>query len=380
MKKRTLAILRALVLSVALLAGCGKTATAPTATPEPVAEATETPESTAEPAATPETREFTDSCGRTVTVPYEITKIAVSGPLTQLYVLPLCPEMMVGFASEFSEDAALYVRQEYLDLPKLGQLYGGKGTMDLEALLAAAPDVVVDVGEAKGSIVEDMDALTEQTGIPFVHIDATVTTAPDAYRLLGELTGKTEKAAELADWCENTYADITAVMAEVDADGARRTILYCLGDKGINVIAEGSYHAETVNTLGENVAILSDVASSGMGNEVDLEQIMLWDPEVILFAHDSVYATVGEDAAWQQVTAIKTGCYYQTPDGPYGWISSPPSVQCYLGMLWMGALLYPDYVDYDLQTEITEYYRLFYDCDLTPEMYADLTEGAFPAD
>lgn len=63
----------------------------------------------------------------------------------------------------------------------------------LEALLAAAPDVVIDVGEAKKTIVEDMDSLTEQTGIPFVHIDATVATAPEAYRKLGSLPKRLKK-------------------------------------------------------------------------------------------------------------------------------------------------------------------------------------------
>lgn len=376
MKKRTIAILMSLTLFIALFAGCGQSTNTPTATPEPTTEPAETTVPTAEPV--PETREFTDSCGRTVTIPYTVTKIAVSGPLTQLYVLPLCPEMMVGFASDFSENAALYIKEEYLALPQLGQLYGGKGTMDLEALLAADPDVVIDVGEAKDTIVEDMDGLTEQTGIPFLHIDATVTTAGDAYRLLGELTGKTEKAEELATWCEDTLTDINAMMAQVDADSARKTILYCLGDKGINVIAKGSYHAETINSLGDNLAVLSDVAASGMGNEVDLEQIMLWDPEVILFSYDSIYDTVGSDPAWQQLSAISSGNYYKTPDGPYGWVSSPPSVQCYLGMIWLGALLYPDYVDYNMYDEVAEYYKLFYDCDLTPEMYAALIEGAFP--
>lgn len=72
-------------------------------------------------------------------LPAEIKKIAVSGPLTQVYLFPLCPELFAGFSSSFSEDAAKYIPEEYLSLPELGQLYGGKGTMDLEALLAAAP-------------------------------------------------------------------------------------------------------------------------------------------------------------------------------------------------------------------------------------------------
>lgn len=83
-------------------------------------------------------------------------------------------------------------------LSPASQLYGGKGEMDLEALLTAAPDVVIDVGEIKSSVAEDLDVLTEQTGIPFVHISATVQTAPEAYRLLGQLLGRVDKAEELA--------------------------------------------------------------------------------------------------------------------------------------------------------------------------------------
>ena len=236
------------------------------------------------------------------------------------------------------------------------------------------------MGDTKDGIAEDMDSLTEQTGIPFVHIDATVETAPEAYRMLGELTGKTEKAEELATWCEETYAMMTDMMAKVDADGARKSLLYCLGDKRLNVIAKGSYHAETINLMSDNLADLPEVVSSGNGNEVDLEQIMVWDPDVIIFAPDTIYDTVSSDTAWQQLTAISSGSYYKTPYGPYGWLSSPPSVQRYLGMLWLGALLYPDYCEYDLQTEVTEYYKLFYQCDLTQEMYDNLMVGAMPAE
>ena len=44
----------------------------------------------------------------------------------------------------------------------------------------------------------------------------------------------------------------------------------------------------------------------------------------------------------------------------------------------LGALLYPDYCEYDLQAEVTEYYELFYQCELTQEMYDNLMVGAMP--
>ena len=169
-------------------------------------------------------------------------------------------------------------------------------------------------------------------------------------------------------------------MAKVDADGARKNIVYCLGDKGLNVLAQGSFHAETLNMLGNNVAELTEVVSSGLGNEVDAEQLILWNPDVIIFAPDSVYDSVGTDPVWQQLDAVKSGQFYKTPVGPYGWLASPPSVQRYLGMLWLGALLYPDYAEYDLQEKVTEYYGLFYGYELTDADYAALTANSLPAE
>ena len=327
---------------------------------------------------TAETQEFTDSTGRTVTLPGTITKIAISGPLSQIYILPLAGDMLVGVSTAYAEDAQNYLPAYIYEKAEIGQLYGGKGEMDLEALLAAAPDVVIDIGEPKKTIADDLSALTEQTGIPFIHVDATVTTAPEAYRTLGKLLGREEKAEELAVWCEEAYAMIGTMMEKVDADGARKTLLYCLGDKGVNVIARGSFHAETINFLSDNLAVVEDVVSSGAGNEVDLEQILLWDPDVIVFAPDSCYEDIAPSGQWQSIGAVARGDFYKTPSGPYGWLSSPPAVQRYLGMLWLGQLLYPEYTEYDLQTEVAEYYKLFYGCELTAEMYQALIADALP--
>ena len=353
MKQKTVCLV--LILSL-LLCGCGQAGNKPAA----------------------QTRNFTDSTGRTVALPAQITKIAISGPLSQVYILPLAGDMLVGVSNAYAEDAALYLPAYIFEKTEIGQLYGGKGEIDLEALLTAAPDVVIDIGEPKSSIAEDLNALTEQTGIPFIHIDATVATAPEAYRILGALLNREEKAEAIARWCETTYANMTAMMEKVDADGARRSLLYCLGDKGVNVIAEGSFHAETINMMSSNLAVVEDVVSKGSGNEVDLEQILLWDPEVIIFAPDSCYDEIADSTQWQSVSAVAAGSYYETPYGPYGWLSSPPAVQRYLGMLWLGELLYPDYTEYDLQEEITAYYKLFYDCELTDEMYQALTANALP--
>ena len=384
MRTRIVSLLLVIVLLLTALVGCApKPADTPQAENKPAAETpvTEAPaeiEPAEETPEAPTTQEFTDSLGRTVTLPAEISSIAISGPLSQVYILPLAGDMLVGVSNAYAVEEAKYLPAYIFEKTEIGQLYGGKGEMDLEALLAAAPDVVIDIGEAKKTMAEDLDSLTQQTGIPFIHVDATVATAPEAYRILGKLLNREEQGEKLAVWCETTYEDITSMMEQIDADGARKSILYCLGDAGVNVLAEASFHSETVNMMGKNLAVVEDVVSHGAGNEVDLEQLMVWNPEVIIFAPDSIYDSVAGLDNWQGLSAISDGTYYKTPYGPYGWLSSPPAVQRYLGMLWLGALLYPDYVNYDLQEAVTEYYDLFYSCDLTDEMYQYLMEGAMP--
>ena len=130
--------------------------------------------------------------------------------------------------------------------------------------------------------------------------------------------------------------------------------------------------------MSDNLAVVEEVVSSGAGNEVDLEQILVWNPEVIIFAPDSCYEDIALSPQWQSVGAVAQGNFYKTPTGPYGWLSSPPAVQRYLGMLWLGQLLYPEYTEYDLQKEVTAYYKLFYGCELTDEMYQKLITNALP--
>jgi len=170
---------------------------------------------------------------------------------------------------------------------------------------------------------------------------------------------------------------ISRVTVKAIVDGVEKAdVLYITGEEGLNVIARDSYHAEVVDMLCNNLAVVDEPSSKGTGNEVDMEQILNWNPDVILFAPGSIYATVGEDAAWQSITAIRNGAYYEVPMGPYNWMGFPPSVQRLLGMLWMGKVLYPDAADYDLYTEVANYFQLFYHCGLTQEQYNALVANS----
>lgn len=314
------------------------------------------------------TRLFTDSLGRDVLVPEEITSVAVSGPAAQIVLFALCPDLLAGTAIEWDPGSERFIAREYDQLPVLGQLYGGKGELNLETLLSSGAQIVVDVGQAKDSTAADLDALQQQTGLPFVHISAATATMDETYRLLGQLFGREEEAEELALYCRDVYEQAVALSAAVE----KKSLLYVVGATGQNVIARGSYHAEIIDLLGDNAAVVDAPSAKGTGNEVSMEQILLWDPEVILFAPDSCYDTVASDPAWQAVSAIQSGRYYEVPFGPHNWMGFPPSVQRWPGILWLGELLYPEATDYDLYEAVAEHFRLFYHCELTRDVFDDL--------
>lgn len=319
------------------------------------------------------TRVFTDSVGREVEVPAQIDKVALSGPMAQIVLFALCPDKLVGVSNAWSTEAEQYLDEKYFTMPEIGQLYGGKGELNPETLLDSGAQIVIDVGEPKGSIAEDLDALQEQTGIPFVHITATTETTGDAYRMLGDLLNMKDEAETLAAYCEKVYDRTVSIAGSVE----KANVLYVTGDMGQNVIAAGSYHAEILDLLTNNLAVVDEPSSKGTGNEVSMEQILTWDPDVVIFAPESIYDTVADDAAWQSVTAIKNGAYYEVPFVPYNWMGFPPSVQRYLGMMWLSKVLYPDATaEYDLFSDVQEYYKLFYHCDLTQAQYDALVANS----
>ena len=221
----------------------------------------------------------------------------------------------------------------------------------------------------------DMDALHQQTGIPTIFLSADFESLPQTYRSLGQLLGKQEEAEKLAAFCERVHGRTLSILEQVGDN--KVTALYIKGEEGTSVLAKGSPHAETLDLLTNNLAVVDSPSSKGSGNEVTMEQIALWDPELILFDTDSIYDTVAGLDTWNTLSAIAGRNYLEVPESPWNWLGTPSAAQRCLGMIWLTAQLYPEYCDYDPQAEILEFYELFYHCELTQQQYEALTANAF---
>lgn len=355
--KSMLSLALALILSLSLLSGCGQQKPSdPASDPDAV-------ENTLSSAHEGEWT-FTDSLGRTASFSGPITRVAPSGKLAQQCIYAVAPESMIGLTNELSKGELKYFPESIAQLPVFGTFYGKKANFNRESVLAAEPQVIIDIGEQKKNMAEDLDTLQEQLGIPVIFIESTLTNMAPTFETLGDLLDAPAQGKALADYCTATIADAQAKAASIP-EGERKTVYYGMMDTGLTTAAKGDLHAEVFDLVGAVNVVPSDVGNSFV--DIDMERLLTWDPQVILFAPNSVYDTAAEDPVWKDLSAIAEGHFYEVPFGPYNWIDQPPAANRILGVKWLGALLYPEVFDYDMAAETVTFYDLFYHVKLSTE-------------
>lgn len=340
-------------------------------------------------ASTGETRKFTDSAGREVELPKDIKRIAPSGSLAQIVLYSISPDKIIGWSKAPGDNVKKYMDKKYWDLPEFGQFYGKAAGLNRETLIKEKPDVIIDIGDKKKTVKEDMDNIQKDVNIPTIFIEGTLDKMEEAYKTLGDLLGEEEAGKKLAEYTKKTLDEANTKVSSIK-DGKKVKIYYAGGPAGLNTNAKGSIHEDTiVKAGGDNVAVLKkdsekkdaekkdtdkkdgDKKSSEKktgtngSDEISMEQLIQWNPDVIIFSPDGMYDKVATDKAWKNLKAIKEGKYYQIPNEPYNWIGMPPSVNRLIGVKWLGNLMYPDVFKYDMVKETKEFYKLFYHYDLS---------------
>lgn len=309
---------------------------------------------------------FTDSCGRTVQIPKKITRIAPSGAVATMILATIAPDALVGVSATPSSTQVKYLPRAFLKLPTFGQLYGAKSSINLESLIAAKPQVIIDLGDKKDGMASDLNGLQKQTGIPVIFVEADLPHMAQAYRTLGKLiAGKQERGQALASFVDDTLKTARENRAKIPA-AKRLSVLYGSGTNGLNTNAKGSVQAQVLETVGaKNAVKVAEVSDRGGGNPINLEQLYNFDPDVILLTTGGPYASLGTDKVWNKLKAVKAGRYYEIPGDPYNWMSNPPSVNMLLGVWWLGNLLYPEVYQYDMKTVAQKFYKLFWNYPLS---------------
>jgi iron complex transport system substrate-binding protein len=196
----------------------------------------------------------------------------------------------------------------------------------------------------------------EQTGIPYALLDGRLDVIVPTYRKLGELTHRQTAADALARYADETMATIKARVEKI-SEGRRPRVYYARGPRGLETGLGGSINVETIDFLGAH-----NVAAERKGGLaiVSVEQVLLWNPDVIVTIDRDFEANVRTDPVWAQVSAVRAGRVHLSPKMPFGWVDFPPSVNRLIGLWWLAKILYPEHFPEDIGALTRDFYRRFY--------------------
>ena len=288
----------------------------------------------------------------------------------------LAPEKMVGWVAAPSPEAQEFIAEPFRDLPVNGRLTGRGNTANLEMVLAMEPDLILDVGSVDDTYASLADRVQEQTGIPYVLIDGRFDRTPATIREVGALLGAEARAEEMAAFAEGALARREAAIAGIPED-ARPRVYYGRGPDGLETGLAGSINMEGLGAVGAvNVA---EAAGSGGLTNVSIEQILAWNPEIIIAQDPGFRDAVVTDPLWAEVNAVKAGRVYGAPNLPFGWFDAPPGINRAIGIAWLTAVLYPEQSTTDLRAEVREFFRLFYHVEIDDAQIDRLLAGSVPA-
>src|SRR5262249_16060393 len=179
---------------------------------------------------------------------------------------------------------------------EVGRITGRGNTANLEVVLALKPDLILDVGSANPTYVSLADRVQQQTGIPYALLDGRFEGIPLSYPTLAALIERPEQGEALAGNAEDTMKTITQRLDAIPPS-RRPRVYYARGPRGLETGLGGSINVETIELIAQNVA---GGTRGGLAN-VSIEQVLLWNPDVII--------TIDQDfAANVERSGLGAGC------------------------------------------------------------------------
>lgn len=309
-------------------------------------------------------RAITDSAGRTVILPDSIARVMAAGPPASVVVYCLLPEAMVGWQRAPRKEELPYLLPSTHALPELGRLTGRGDTANVEIVLNAKPDLIVDFGSVRPTFISLADAIQQRTGIPYILVDGRFEATPSSLRLLGSILGVPERGETLARYAEDLFRRIDALLTEIPEESRPRVYL-ARGAKGLETGLRGSINTEIIERAGGRNVAEAQGERRSIAN-VSPEQILLWAPEIVISWDRHFFDTVTQspDAVWQSIPAVRNKRVHLAPTAPFGWIDGPPSVNRLIGLAWLAHLLHGERFPFDIRAETRKFYKLFYHVDV----------------
>ena len=350
--KRMIALMLSVAVCFGLLAGCGTGG-----------------------ANTKNTRTITDGAGRQVQVPEKVESVVCVGVGALRYTCYVGAADLVVGVEDYEIKPGMSRLYSYVNFDKFKDLpvIGTNGQPYTEEIINLAPDVIV---MSKSASVE-ADDLQAKTGTTVVVVPGSDTTldqdAYDTIRILGELYSMETRAKELMAYLKNIQKDLDDRTKDIPESSKPSVYVGGVSFKGHHGFegTEAGYgpfamiHAKNLaDTTGQNGAF-----------NIDLEQVLAWDPDII-FVDFNGMSLIKEDYAknpnyYNSLTAVQEGKVYSQ----ISFRSSASNLETALADAYYAAcVIYPEqFKDVDPIAKAGEIFEKL----LGVNPYADLKEAGY---
>jgi iron complex transport system substrate-binding protein len=307
---------------------------------------------------------ITDQRGRTVTLPRpaeRVVFIPIPAPSTFM-AIDGGPRRIVGI-----NPTSLSAIREGI----LGRIFPAAATIrtdivrsgfvpNVATILSLQPDVVFQWANEG----EELIAVLDRVGLPTLGMTYGTQETLEGYsRMFAAVAGKPERVEEIIRRQRARRAALEQAMAGLPDAAHPRVLQFGRFAAAMQVAGSGDYTDFYIRLAGGANAAAE---LRGYGRPVTYEQVLAWDPQVILLGTfdpakpDDLY----NDPRWQAVRAVRERRVYRLPLGGYRW--DPPSQESALTWTWVASLLQPERVRANLRADMAEWYEFLYGHRLTP--------------
>jgi iron complex transport system substrate-binding protein len=307
----------------------------------------------------PRTTTITDQAGNDVEITLPVRRVVTPFSLATYMVYAVgADDRLVagGYLGARSPIGAS--RMEAIDprFPVLSAYVLNQREINIEEVANLAPDVIFTSARTVW-----LDSVRE-LNIPLVLFQGeSPELLAQAMRMMGQVFGP--NAAARAEAWISYYEDIlTTVTGATDtlSEDERPSVLL-VGEEALRVISGQMYQTSIIRAAGGQ-SVSAEL--TGGWNDVNLEQIVLWNPDVIVIVPYGAVTpqTLLESPEWSAIEAVQNGRVYKMPAWVAPWDTPVPD--SVLGVIWLTQKLYGDTVGLDCAREAQAFFSAFYGADL----------------
>lgn len=357
MKKRVLSLIlaAAMALSLAACSTPGSASSESGASQSASSANSQADSSTQSETAFPVT--VTDAAGREVTIEEEPEKLVSGYYITTSMLIALGhADKLVGIEAK-ADTRPIYAlaAPELLELPSVGTAK----EFDLEGCAALEPDLVILPLKLKDTV-----PALEELGLTVITVNPeSLEELNETIKLLVAAIGDPMKGWELLDYNQQTQEFLAEILADVE-----KPRVYLAGNSSYLSTAGAAMYQNTLLELGGGENVAAELEDTYWA-DVSYEQLLSWNPEVIIMASDAAYSKdeLLADPQLQQLDAVKNGRVYAMPSAFESWDSPVPSAL--VGSRWVASVLHGEqYAFEQFQADAADFYRQFYGVEIDTQL------------